>query len=409
MRRIAEILMIVVCMAVFVWGVPYLMLHFSGKTLLIQQLRIHTDRDVSIEDLSIRFPLHVRLDNLVIKDLISIERVDLAPDFIALFAGKLVFANVRMVRPEMYHTRGRPRDYIDITPPERGEIVNREKPETAAGVHLADQTRMKFPVIFRHIGIQDGVLHFTDYKADEDGLRITLRDISMGIDNLYTYPYSAITTFGVKANIPWEDRRKQGRLFAEGWINFFKKDIQATMNIDNIDGIYLEPYYNERVDFERAGIEDATLRFKSLVQGLNNDVHVKSEFELIDIVRSERAEEEFRDPAERLTDTLLVLFKSLDREGRVKLPLEYTTKLDRPEFGFGLFEVAFRDTVTEARIQRSVKPEKVLGFPGKIMEGVFKGVADVSKAVIVGSVTVASELGQGVAASFRRDQPVHVD
>ncbi|MCG8431230.1 MAG: hypothetical protein MJA29_08655, partial [Candidatus Omnitrophica bacterium] len=212
-------------------------------------------------------------------------------------------------------------------------------------------------------------------------------------------------TFGVRANIPWHERDKTGVLRSEGWINFFKKDMQAKLKVENIDGIYLEPYYNNYVDFEQARIQDATLRFHCTIHGLANDATVRGEFELMDIVRVPRPEDEYRQPAERLTDTLLVLFQSLDEEGKMKLPIEYDTKLDQPEFGFGIFKAAFVDTVMVARDRRAIKPERVLGFPGKLMTGVFKGVGDLTRAVVVGSVSVADGVRQGVTASFKKGAP----
>ena len=68
--------------------------------------------------------------------------------------------------------------------------------------------------------------------------------------------------------------------------------MQASVDIRDIDGIYLYPYYANWVDLEGARIEKAKLNFSSKITGINNDVNAACHLALADIVRRPLAEEE---------------------------------------------------------------------------------------------------------------------
>jgi len=85
-----------------------------------------------------------------------------------------------------------------------------------------------------------------------------VKDINLTLTNLFTSPVSAITDFEVKAGYPgsWEAKRQDrgGR-----WVNLFKKDMQAELKVNDIDGIYLYPIIRVGLTWKRRASKGQTL------------------------------------------------------------------------------------------------------------------------------------------------------
>jgi len=180
--------------------------------------------------------------------------------------------------------------------------------------------------------------------------------------------------------------------------------MQATLKVEDIDGIYLYPYYSAWVDLEKARIEKAKLNFFSNIQGLNNDVIAQCRLELTDIVRRPRPPDEPQEKAARLTDAVLDKFRSLD-EGKIVLEFPIKTKMDKPEFGFGEIKMAFEKKLAESTSKdRGIKPQEVLTFPAKLVEGTFKGATQLTTALIGGVISAGKEIEKAFEAAFRKEK-----
>jgi hypothetical protein len=180
--------------------------------------------------------------------------------------------------------------------------------------------------------------------------------------------------------------------------------MQATINIQDIDGIYLGPYYSNWIDLEKARIEKANLNFTSNIQGLNNNITADCHLELTDIVRSPRPPEEPQEKAEKITNIVIDTLRALD-QGKIVLDFTIKTKMDRPEFGLGNIKMAFEDRIAKVfgPSTSGIKPADILLLPLKIIEGSVKGATDISKAVIDGTFAVGNEFKKAVEDSFKTE------
>jgi len=86
-----------------------------------------------------------------------------------------------------------------------------------------------------------------------------------------------------RAEIPWREDSGEGIVYTSGWVNLYRKEMQARLEIEGIDGISLHPYYTKWVDLENSRIEQAKLNFFSDVQGMNNEIVAQCRLELTDI------------------------------------------------------------------------------------------------------------------------------
>jgi hypothetical protein len=250
-------------------------------------------------------------------------------------------------------------------------------------------------MIIKKINIKDGRLELLDRTIGENGMKITVKDIYFDLDNLYLLPRSVITNFELKAKVPWQDSGEEGKIEAEGWLNLFKKDMQATLKIEDIDGVALYPYYSKWVDLEKARIQKAKLNFSSEIQGLNNNVTANCHLELTDIVRRPLETEESEQKAARIADAVMEIFKVLN-QGKIVLNFTIKTKMDRPEFGIGNIKMAFEEKLSQGAKSSGINIEDILVLPAKLLQGTVKGATDLSKAVIEGTVAVGREITKAI-------------
>jgi len=399
MRLWIKILLIGVVVLAFLYSAVYVFMIFKGKAIIINQLQEFTHSKVSLAYFDFTPPFTLEIKNLNIEGLAKVDGVSISVSIPYFVTGNIALNNVSIIRPELTFTRVIPQitESVSATIPGQTTIT-----KTPPDISVKSKGKRPLHLIFKRLNIREGKINFIDQTVSTEGIKITVKDIDFHLTNLHTFPFSAIANFELKGRIPWREGKEEGKIEVEGWFNFFKKDMQATLKIEDIDGIYLYPYYSQWVDLEKARIESANLNFTSNIQGLNNNVTAECHLELADIVRKPRPVEESPEKAEKITDAVLDMFKATD-QGKVVLDFTIRTKMDRPEFGFGNIKMAVEDKLAKARSPEGINPENVLMLPVKILEGTVKGATDISKAVIDGTFAVGNELKKAVEGAFKKE------
>jgi hypothetical protein len=121
-------------------------------------------------------------------------------------------------------------------------------PAPAQESEESDEVRPKkrLPYIFvKRFFVKEGLINIIDYTAGPNGITLAIHDININITNLVTRQYPVATSFDLNGRIPWgqNSNKVEGKISMEGWINLYKKDMEASLKITDIDGIYLHPYY----------------------------------------------------------------------------------------------------------------------------------------------------------------------
>jgi len=384
------------------FGAAYIIVALQGKAFAIKQLENLTRKKVSIGYIRLTPPLNLDIVNLKIQDNLTAKSVFISPSIFSLIMGDIILNNVTIIRPEL--TCQRNLSKLTLPPQTAGGVVEPAAlPETGITSKEAPKAQRKNPprFIIKHLKIKDGNICFVDNAAGQNGIKINVKDLYFSITNLYVFPLSAVANFELQAKIPWQQGAKEGKIEAEGWINLYKKDIQATLKIEDIDGIYLYPYYANWVDLEKARIEKAKLNFTSNIQGLNNNVTAECHLELTDVVRKPRPSEEPQEKAEKIADAVFDIFRALN-QGKILLNFTIRTKMDRPEFGFGTIKMAFEDKLAQRKDKLDFTD--ILMLPAKIVEGTVRGATDVSKALVEGSFAVGNEFKKALEAAFKKEK-----
>jgi len=366
----------------------YFYLVFKGRSMIIEQLQALTGKKVHLGSFDLTLPLDLEIKKLQIEELANIDDVFVSTSILGLLTGRIVFNKVEIIKPEFSYVRA-PAQEAELAQQSSGHIAKFKKPP------------LRF--LFKRIIIKDGKIDLMDRTVSAEGLKITVKEINFDLSNLYVFPRSVITNFELKGKIPWQEGQEEGKIEVEGWLNLVKKDMQASLKITDIDGIYLYPYYSNWVDLEKARIEKAKLNFTSNITGLNNNVTAECHLELSDIVRKSRPSEEPEEKAERITNAVLDIFRALN-QGKIVLDFTIRTKMDRPEFGFSSIKMAFEDKIAKGRKTNGFKVQDVLSLPGNIIQGTAKGATDISKAVLDGALSIGKELKKTVEGAFKREK-----
>ncbi|PIQ91254.1 MAG: hypothetical protein COV71_00475 [Candidatus Omnitrophica bacterium CG11_big_fil_rev_8_21_14_0_20_41_12] len=382
----------IIAIVVILFSLAYIFFIVEAKNIIIRNIEQLTGHKTTIGKLDIRPPLNLEIRNLEIKGVLKAGYIYISPSIPNLLFGKIALNKVKIVSPLLTYQRipmpvaVADNSSVDVG---RGQIVA-TAPITVAVTPTVGQNKV-FPVTIKSLKIYSGWLNFIDSTATSGTIKFTIKDIFFYATNLHTVSTDVLTNFDLKGNISWHTGESDGKLSAQGWINSYKKDMLATLKVENIDAIVFYPYYSTWVDLGAARIEKAKLNFSSNIKGTNNDIDAACHLELADIVRKVRTPEESQKKAERLTDVVLDMFKSMN-QGKVVLDFTLHTKMDQPIFGFGDIKSAFEGKLMQGRAKAGLRPQDVLLWPSKLLQSGIKSGVDVSHAVTDGVVALGNGL-----------------
>jgi len=127
--------------------------------------------------------------------------------------------------------------------------------------------------------------------------------------------------------------------------------------------------------------------------------------ELTEIAFKPRAPEQEPKKAEKIAQTILNMFKSMNN-GKVVFNFTFKTKMDCPGLNFCDIKSAFEDKLMSAHKGDSLlKPENVIMLPGKIIQGTVKSASDVSRALLEGTAGVGLGLKKIFTEPFKKESP----
>jgi len=404
MKILVKIAICIVILMTIAFSASYFFLASRGKDIVVRKIEEFTHKKVTLSAFQLTPFLTLQLKNLEIEGLAKAENVLISPSIPYLIFGNVALNSIKIIRPEITIER-KPRKPEDIIASHTNQspdaLVSAAAPVKPAQAKIGAQKKAPVFVICKNFIIQDGKVNFIDYTVGKDGIKIIIKEINFRLSNFYTFPFPGVTSFDLKGRIPWLKDHEEGKVSFEGWLNFFKKDIQATLKIEDIDGVYLHPYYSPWVNLEKARIEKAKLNFSSNIRGLNNNVTAECHLELLDIVRKPLEAGEGEEKASKITDKTLEFFRALD-QGKIVLNFNIRTKMDRPEFGFDNIKSAFENKVTLARGAAEPKVQDFFVLPGEALKIVSQSANDLFKSVVSGTVAVGKEIKKSIKAILGR-------
>lgn len=396
----------ITAIVIIIFSLAYVYFLLEAKNIIAKKIEQATGHKTTINKLNIKPPLNLEIRGLNIAGLVKVDYIDLAPSIYSFLLGRIVLNKVKIVSPEFTYRRTAPIAPIKDSPAvvTAAAAPVTEAPVVEAPAAMAIAQHKSSPIIIKILKVYSGRLNFTDTTASSGVINFIIKNIDFSISNLSTSEIKSTSNFSLKGNISWNTGEPDGNLLLEGWVNFHKKDMLADLKIENIDAIVFYPYYSTWVDLGKARIEKAKLNFSSNIKGVNNNVSAVCHLELADVVRKVRPSEEPQEKAERLTDAVLDMFKSMNN-GKVVLDFTLNTKMDQPAFGFGDIKSAFEGKLNQGRAQAGLRPQDMLLLPAKILQGGIKSGTDISTAIVDGIFTLGSEIKKFFEEALNKPAP----
>lgn len=408
MKTFKKILVTGLIIFALVFAVAYIFIVFHGKAIIAGQLETLLRRKVSINYAGLILPLNLEIKNLDILGLAKVDYALISPSIPGLLSGNIVLNDLKLINPQLVYEKTQDkdnnRDRVEGVSANVNTIAVASNPELKSNLQPKSESKKNqyLRLIIKRLNIKDGRIDFVDHTLPGEGIKITLKDINFHLTNLYIYPRSAITHFELTGRIPWLQGQEEGKIEAKGWVNLFKKDMQATVKVADIDGVYLYPYYSTWVDLEKTRIESAKLNLTSNIKSVDNNLAAECHLELTDIVFKQRQEEEGTGKAEKIAEAVLGIFKALN-QGKVIVNFTIKTKMTSPEFNFGYIKTAFEERLREGMKYSQITKGDIIQFPVKVAGGTVKGATDLSRALIDGTFSIAKGLKDAFTYAFKKE------
>jgi len=366
--------------------------------LLTSKLHSVFQSEVIVGRVTTSFPLNLIVKDLEVKSWFKVKKVFAGMGIIDILEGNFILSDLRLEGIE-----------FELEKKKRGEGTQTPlNLETVAANVAKVQEDFFLPqhIILKRLIISNGTFTYIDHTKGEIPIKIPIKDLNVKCDN-FQWPFRAseVTELQISGKVPWENIKEQGRISLEGWINFYKKDMNVKVKIKDIDGVYIYPYYSSWIDIDKARVEKARLDFSSDITGLNNEVNASCHLEMTQLTFKPKEGEVPQARMEKITNVVVGILKALN-QGRVVLDFNFKTKMDNPEFGLGIIQQAFKDKLDQVRKERDSGAIQIIKFPGKIIEGTITSAVDLTRSVINGTVNVGKEFRKAVEVSFTREANV---
>lgn len=384
-----KIFLILMLLLVILFVFIYVFLSIKAKPILISQLEKSLNRKVDIDRVILIPLLNLEIKNLGIEGILEAESVFVSPNIFGILSGKLTLSKLKISKPKFDFKREKERE-------EKILFLDRKE---------AEKVSLTFParkIFLQKVIIEKGYVNFSDTVIRPEGINLIVKELNLKIENLEVPFEGEVSRFSLKGLIPWRDEEQKGRIEATGWIDLYRKDMQADLMIEGIDGVYMSPYYSEYLSPENLGIEKATLNLSSQIQSHKNDLIANCQLELTDLSFKERLPEDKEKviPKEMITK-ILDIFKTLEK--KICLSFVIKTKMDSPQFRIEDVKMAVEERISESQKDK-FKPEDVIGLPTKILERIIRGATDISKATIEGVRAIGSGIKRMLEEAFRREK-----
>lgn len=406
-----RIILIGILIVVLIFSAIHIFINLRGKFILQENLGRLLKREVIISRLSTSLPLNIIIKGFEAKGLLKVDRVILKGVFFDVFRNRLYMSLLKIEHPAITLEKEAlepKKQIIEVLEPKEviSALLNKKADDKSGSESVKlPQLNSSLPGLCVHrFIINNGSINYIDKTIDRNGVLIKIHNVDLKVENLnLNIAGPQITSFQLKADIPWQDEKEQGKVNVSGWVNLLKKDMQADVKVEDIDGLYLYPYYSQWVNLEKTHIQKVKLNFSSNIYGLNNDITAKCHLELTDIEFKERAPEEQLKKEEKIAHAVLDIFKAMD-QGKIVVDFTIHTKMDRPLFSMVPLAGAVENKLASSGKLDKPKVQDVVVLPIKILEGIVKSTADLSKAAIDGTFAVGNELGKSLAASFKKEK-----
>lgn len=289
-----------VLLAIFLAASVWVGLYASR--IIEQQLQQNLNLKSSIGKISLSAPFTITLERVEIGNLASIKKVSLSPNLIALLFGKIVIHGLNLVEP----------------------VINLEQSAQGKLNLPAFGQKGKAPAVYlASLRVENGKIIFTDRKVTPGGFQVVVTKLNIRVAKVSLPITSLATNFTISAQLLNPQGNAFGSIEFGGWLDYLAKDMDAKLELKDLDAANLSPYYGNFISTKK--ITSGVLNLNSLFKAQNNALRITTNLDLSKLAyeQSQELQPEF----ELIKDSLDFF---TDASGNLRLEFVIDTKLDNP-------------------------------------------------------------------------------
>ncbi|MFA5063122.1 MAG: DUF748 domain-containing protein [Candidatus Omnitrophota bacterium] len=307
MKRIYKVLLWLIAIFFIVFVLVNIALSLFAKQIVVKQIEQNIKLHTTLDKISVDLPLSIKLTKLSIGDLFRADEISVSPNILGFFAGKIALNRVILVNP--------------VVNLERSGDGNLNLPKLEQ-----KGTQKAPPVYLTGLSIRNGKIVFTDKKVEASGYKVILDRLSAHVSKVMLPPTSLKANFKLSTDILDSDSQKLGSIGLSGWVDFGPKDMDAVLNIKDLDLIYFSPYYGNFISQKK--LLSAKLNVNATFKAKDNNLNILTDFKLSNLTYAQEEPVEGGLPELDLTRNALDFFT--DSKGNLGLEFEVNTQLNHP-------------------------------------------------------------------------------
>lgn len=364
MKILRNIIIIVVILLIVAYLSIFIFVSTNGKALVSENLKNILGRDVYVGSVYLTPPFSININNLEIKDLAKLNSIKVEPSILGLFFGRTVLNKLTIVNPAVSIVR----------------LTDSQFNFSPVVGHMKRSQGKKVEFIVKEAFIRQGRINFKDKTQD---ISFDISPINISV---VTSLIDRKTRINLDAQAISADGQNLANISASGWLNFFKKDMDAELSIKDVELIYFTAYFK---DFLRK-VKSGKLFFDANMVSKNNDLLIDCHLETHNL-RFIEQESQATDTQQKVVDLFdnlssVILGALIGPGGGGIFDFSIHTKFDNPkleglQFKGNIFKEPIRKMIEEPEetIEKFKKVGEEFEKVGKELKEQFKGIEDIFK------------------------------
>lgn len=263
------------------WGLQKL--HERIQLELSRQM----DQRVYLEQTQLQFPFDLHLkgirvfkkttENVAESCFLEIDDLIIRPNLFAWIGGEILLENVWIERGKLYLGRN---------PDGTLNVENMLKNPAKGGSAKAGTATLSI----KSIALSEGIVMIQDEGfSGPEGLQTLCDDLKVQL-NRVQWPVrpTTVTHFSIASRINPREGKEEfiSKVMMKGWINWLRRDLQAHLEVENLDIIQIGPYLKDASFF--SSLESCRIQLSSEAKAVENILTAQCRFRIADMVlRSE--------------------------------------------------------------------------------------------------------------------------
>jgi len=343
MRKIFKVLFIIAVIFTAIFLIASILFAIYAPKVVEDQIRQNLKVKTSLGKISLSMPFTITLEKLEIGSFADIKKISFSPNLIALLFGKVVIHGLTITEP----------------------VINLEQSaDGKLNLPVLEQKGGKPPEIYpTSLKVVDGKIVFTDRKVSAAGFQVIADKLNISVAKVSLPVTSLATDFNLSCQLSSSAGRVLGGIIFSGWLDYLAKDMDAKLEVKDLDVTNFSPYYGNFISNKR--LLSAKLNLGSTFKARNNALNIVTDFNLSSLAYEESGQQQLElDLAKNTLD----LFT--DTEGNLHLVFDIDTKLDNP----ALSRDKLKSIILKAAMKnlRSQSPEQIVDKVSNMIEK-FKG------------------------------------